>query len=174
MVYISKRHVLYGAMDPLLAYALAPVHLSAFYIPGGSGAFLFLSGRLAPTSYHTNKTRLAEAPFGRTDNDNGPRSKPPPHDRKRYVSTFITSRRRSPAAVGKPIFPRFKVYYLPRRRVRFEPRPLDFPEGYLHDATAYGGSEGICTNLRNPGKKAVPLASASPYSFGIALTSKDI
>ena len=55
-----------------------------------------------------------------------------------------------------------------------EPRPLDLPEGYLHDATAYGGSEGICTNLRNPGKRASPLASASPYSFGIALTSKDI
>ena len=27
----------YGAMDPLLAYALAPMHLSAFHIPRGSG-----------------------------------------------------------------------------------------------------------------------------------------
>ena len=61
-------------------------------------AFLFLSGQLAPTSYHTNKTRLAKAPFGRADDDNGPGSEPPPHDRKRYVSTFITSRRRPPTA----------------------------------------------------------------------------
>ena len=37
----------------------------------------------------------------------------------------MPSRRRPPAAVGKPIFPRFKVYYLPRRRVLAEPRPLD-------------------------------------------------
>ncbi|EJK59748.1 hypothetical protein THAOC_19992 [Thalassiosira oceanica] len=27
----------YGAMDPLLAYALAPMHLPAFYIPRGNG-----------------------------------------------------------------------------------------------------------------------------------------
>ncbi|EJK52620.1 hypothetical protein THAOC_28086, partial [Thalassiosira oceanica] len=27
----------YGAMDPLLAYVLAPMHLCAFYIPRGSG-----------------------------------------------------------------------------------------------------------------------------------------
>ena len=51
--------------------------------------------------------------------------------------------------------------------MRFEPRPLDLREGYLHDATAYGGSEGICTNLRNPGKMAVPLALASPDSFDV-------
>ncbi|EJK48996.1 hypothetical protein THAOC_32165, partial [Thalassiosira oceanica] len=70
------------------------------------------------SNYDTNKTRLDEAPFGRADDDNGPGSEPPPHDHKRYVSTFITSRRRSPAAVGKPSFPRFKVYYLPRRRVQ--------------------------------------------------------
>ena len=126
------------------------------------------------SNYDTNKTRSPRHLLAPAAMMNGPGSELPPHDRKRYVSRFITSRRRSPAAVGKPIFPRFKVYYLPRRRVRFEPRPLDLPEGYLHDATAYGGSEGICTNLRNPGKRASPLASASPYSFGIALTSKDI
>ncbi|EJK54263.1 hypothetical protein THAOC_26132, partial [Thalassiosira oceanica] len=27
----------YGAMNPLLAYTLAPMHLSAFHIPRGSG-----------------------------------------------------------------------------------------------------------------------------------------
>ncbi|EJK44699.1 hypothetical protein THAOC_36742, partial [Thalassiosira oceanica] len=27
----------YSAMDPLVAYALAPMHLAAFYIPRGSG-----------------------------------------------------------------------------------------------------------------------------------------
>ena len=126
------------------------------------------------SNYDTKKTRLAEAPFGRTDDDNGPGSEPPPRNRFGIATAFMPSRRRSLAAPGKPSIPRSKVYYLPRRRVRFEPRPLDFPGGYLHDATAYGGSEGICTNLRNPGKKAVPLAPASPYSFGIALKSKDI
>ena len=144
-------------MDPLLAWG-----------------FFFLTALLAITSYDTNKTRLDEAPFGRPDDDNGPGSEPPQRNRFGIATAFMPSRRRSPAAPGKPIFPRLKVYYLPRRRVRFEPRPLDFVEGYLHDATAYGGSEGICTNLRNPGKRASPLASASPYSFGIALTSKDI
>ncbi|EJK71113.1 hypothetical protein THAOC_07478 [Thalassiosira oceanica] len=80
------------------------------------------------SNYDTNKTHLDEAPFGRADDDYGPGSEPPPHDRKRYVSTFMLSRRRPPAAVGKPSFPRFKVYYLPRRRVLAEPRPLDFPD----------------------------------------------
>ncbi|EJK56546.1 hypothetical protein THAOC_23546 [Thalassiosira oceanica] len=83
---------------------------------------------LAITSYHTNKTRLAEAPFGPVGDDNGPGSEPPPRNCIGIVTAFmpsLPSRRRSPAAVGKPSFPRFKVYYLPRRRVRFEPRPLD-------------------------------------------------
>ncbi|EJK48348.1 hypothetical protein THAOC_32865 [Thalassiosira oceanica] len=96
---------------------------------------------LTNSNYDTNKTQLDEAPFGRADDDNGPGSEPPPHDRLRYVSAFMPSRRRSPAAVGKPSFPRFKVYYLPRRRVRFEPRPLDLRRRLLHDATAYWGSE---------------------------------
>ncbi|EJK59861.1 hypothetical protein THAOC_19867, partial [Thalassiosira oceanica] len=104
----------------------------------GSGAFLFLSVPFRDTldsNYDTNKTQLDEAPFGRADDDYGPGSEPPPHDRLRYVSTFMPSRRRPPAAVGKPSFPRFKVYYLPRRRVRFEPRPLDFRERDLPNAT---------------------------------------
>ena len=119
------------------------------------------------SNYDTNKTRSPRHLLAPAAMMNGPGSELPPHDRKRYVSTFITSRRRSPAAVGKPIFPRFKVYYLPRRRVRFEPRPLDFVEGYLHDATAYGGSEGICTNLRKPRIGASTLALASPDSFDV-------
>ncbi|EJK57273.1 hypothetical protein THAOC_22702, partial [Thalassiosira oceanica] len=46
----------------------------------GRGLF-FLTGRLAPTSYHTNETRLAEAPFGLVGDDNGPRSEPLPRNR---------------------------------------------------------------------------------------------
>ncbi|EJK55511.1 hypothetical protein THAOC_24755 [Thalassiosira oceanica] len=93
------------------------------------------------SNYDTNKTRLAEAASGPDGDDNEPGSEPPPHDRFRYVSTFTPSRRRSQAAVGKPSFPRFKVYYLPRRCVRFEPRPLDFPDLLLHDKRTYGRSE---------------------------------
>ncbi|EJK57156.1 hypothetical protein THAOC_22832, partial [Thalassiosira oceanica] len=44
----------------------------------------FLTAPLAITSYHTNKTRLAEAPFGHVGDDNGPGSEPPQHDRLRY------------------------------------------------------------------------------------------
>ncbi|EJK52567.1 hypothetical protein THAOC_28143, partial [Thalassiosira oceanica] len=111
-------------------------------------AFLFLSVPFRDTldsNYDTNKTQLDEAPFGRADDDYGPGSEPPPHDRLRYVSTFMPSRRRPPAAVGKPSFPRFKVYYLLRRRVRFEPRPLDFRERDLPNATAYGDPKASTT-----------------------------
>ena len=79
----------------------------------------FLSGRLAPTSYHTNKTRLAEAPFGPVGDDNGPGSEPPPRNRIGIVTAFVPSRRRPPAAPGKPSFPYFKADYLPRRREQF-------------------------------------------------------
>ncbi|EJK55340.1 hypothetical protein THAOC_24936 [Thalassiosira oceanica] len=123
-------------------------------------SFLFLSGRLALSSYHTNKTRLAEAPFGPFGDDNGPGSEPLPRNHLRYDETLMPSRRGSLAAVGKPCFPRFKVYYLPRRRVRFEPRPLDLRERDLPNATAYGGSDGIYNNLRNPRNDAICLASA--------------
>ncbi|EJK51817.1 hypothetical protein THAOC_28978 [Thalassiosira oceanica] len=114
----------------------------------GPWAFFFLTAPLAITSYHTNKTRLAEAPFGPVgdDNgpvsepaphdrlrakqhraeaapgpdgdDNGPGSEPPPHGRFRYVSTFVTSRRRPPAAVGKPSFTYFPVDCLPHDVLR--------------------------------------------------------
>ncbi|EJK67027.1 hypothetical protein THAOC_11987 [Thalassiosira oceanica] len=97
-------------------------------------AFLFLSGRFAPTSYHTNKTSLAEAPFGPVGDDNGPGSEPPPHDRLRY--TFMPGRRRPPAAVGKPSFAYFPVDYLPHDVWRPD-EPTDFRERYLLDATPY-------------------------------------
>ncbi|EJK57906.1 hypothetical protein THAOC_22010 [Thalassiosira oceanica] len=44
----------------------------------------------------------------------------------------------------------------------------------LHDARAYGRSEDHGWNKRNHRNRAVPLAPASPYSFGVALRSKDI
>ncbi|EJK45431.1 hypothetical protein THAOC_35955, partial [Thalassiosira oceanica] len=52
-------------------------------------AFFFLTALLAIISYHTNKTRLAEAPFGPVGDDNGPGSEPPPHDRLRYVNQDV-------------------------------------------------------------------------------------
>ncbi|EJK57421.1 hypothetical protein THAOC_22536 [Thalassiosira oceanica] len=82
--------------------------------------------------------------------DNGPGSEPPPRNRIGIATAFVPSRRRSPAAVGKPSFPRFKVYYLPRRRVQVRAEPTDLRHRLLHDATAYGRSEDICTNLRKP------------------------
>ena len=113
-------------------------------------AFFFLTAPLTITSYHTNKTSLAEAPFGPGGDDNGPGSEPPPRNRIGIATAIVPSRRRPPADPGKPSFPRFKVYYLPRRRVRFEPRPLDLRQGDLHDEKAYGRSEDICTNIRKP------------------------
>ncbi|EJK77565.1 hypothetical protein THAOC_00595, partial [Thalassiosira oceanica] len=85
----------------------------------GFGAFLFLSGRLALSSYHTNNTRLAEAPFAPFGDDNGPGSEPPPRNRIGIAMALMPSRRRSPAARGKQSFPYFKADYLPRRREQF-------------------------------------------------------
>ncbi|EJK59959.1 hypothetical protein THAOC_19766 [Thalassiosira oceanica] len=84
-----------------------------------SGGFFFLTVLLAITSYHTNKTRLAEAPFGLVGDDKGPGSEPPPRNRIGITTAFMPSRRRSPAAPGKPSFPYFKADYLPRRREQF-------------------------------------------------------
>ncbi|EJK71877.1 hypothetical protein THAOC_06642 [Thalassiosira oceanica] len=66
-----------------------------------------------------NKTRLAEAPFGLVGDDNGPGSEPPPRNRIGIATAFMPSRRRSPAAPGKPSFPYFKADNLPRRREQF-------------------------------------------------------
>ncbi|EJK69661.1 hypothetical protein THAOC_09059 [Thalassiosira oceanica] len=76
-------------------------------------------------AYDTNKTCRAEAPFGPAGDDNRRRYEPPPWDRIGLATAVVPSRRRPPAALGKPSFPCFKVYYLPRRRMRFEPSPLD-------------------------------------------------
>ncbi|EJK77227.1 hypothetical protein THAOC_00953, partial [Thalassiosira oceanica] len=88
-----------------------------------SNAFMGLSfpecGRLVLSSHHTNKTRLAEAPFGPFGDDNGPGSEPPPRNRIGIAMAFMPSRRRSPAAHGKQSFPYFKADYLPRRREQF-------------------------------------------------------
>ncbi|EJK45903.1 hypothetical protein THAOC_35461, partial [Thalassiosira oceanica] len=78
-------------------------------------------GGSRPLAYDTNKTRRAEAPFGPAGDDNGRRYEPPPQDRIGLVTAFMPSRRRLPAAPGKPSFPYFKVYYLPRRCVLAEP-----------------------------------------------------
>ena len=59
------------------------------------------------------QTTRAEAASGPDGDDTGPGSEPPPHNRFRCVSTFVTSRRRPPAAVGKPSFACFPVDYLP-------------------------------------------------------------
>ena len=103
---------------------------------------------------------------------NGPGSEPPPRNRFGIATAFMPSRRRSLAAPGKPSIPRFKVYYLPQRRVRFKPRPLDFLEGDLPNATAYGGTEDIYNSLWNPRIGAVCLASAKTDSFHIVLLSQ--
>ncbi|EJK69059.1 hypothetical protein THAOC_09722, partial [Thalassiosira oceanica] len=78
-------------------------------------------GGSRPLAYDTNKTRRAEAPFGPAGDGNGRRYEPPPRDRIGLVTAFMPSRRRLPAAPGKPSFPYFKVYYLPRRCVLAEP-----------------------------------------------------
>ncbi|EJK68008.1 hypothetical protein THAOC_10865 [Thalassiosira oceanica] len=81
----------YLAMDPLLAYTLAHSHLG----------FFFLSAPLAITSYHTNKTRLAEAPFGPAGDDNGPGSEPPPHD-DMIASAMSRRSRRAAGGLRRP------------------------------------------------------------------------
>ncbi|EJK55944.1 hypothetical protein THAOC_24256 [Thalassiosira oceanica] len=90
--------------------------------------------------------------------DNGPGSEPPPHGRFRYVSTFVTSRRRPPAAVGKPIFTYFPVDCLPHDVLRPD-EPTDLRERYLLDATPYERSEDIGITLRNPRNDAIPLTT---------------
>ncbi|EJK52101.1 hypothetical protein THAOC_28665, partial [Thalassiosira oceanica] len=104
----------------------SPIQISGqkkvWMVPDGWRAFLFLSGRLVLSSYHTNKTRLAEAPSGPFGDDNWPGSEPPPRNRIGIAMAFMPSRRRSPAARGKQSFPYFKADYLPRRREHKQPR----------------------------------------------------
>ncbi|EJK63843.1 hypothetical protein THAOC_15481 [Thalassiosira oceanica] len=94
------------------------------------------------------KQHRAEAASGPDGDDNGPGSEPPPHCRFRYVSTFVTSRRRPPAAVGKPSFTYFPVDCLPHDVLRPD-EPTDLREGDLPDATSYERSEDIGPNRRN-------------------------
>ena len=117
------------------------------------------------------QTTRAEAASGPDGDDNGPGSEPPPHNRFRYVSTFVTSRRRPPAAVGKPSFACFPVDYLPHDVWRPD-EPTNFRERDLLDATPYERSEDIGLTLRNPRNNAIRLASPEIDSFDIILLTK--
>ncbi|EJK44972.1 hypothetical protein THAOC_36446 [Thalassiosira oceanica] len=123
------------------------------------------------TTIRAKHTSTRHLPFGPADDDNGPGSEPPPHNRKRYVSTFITSRWRSPAAVGKPSFAYFPVDYLPHDLWRPD-EPTDLREGDLPDATSYERSEDVRPNRRNPRIGAVCLASAKTDCFDFILHSQ--
>ncbi|EJK55458.1 hypothetical protein THAOC_24811, partial [Thalassiosira oceanica] len=100
------------ALDPFPVGTLVHSCLATLPIPiEGREALrgLFFPERATRDHFLPYKeTRLAEAPFGPVGDDNGPGLEPPPHIRKRYVSTFTTSRRWPPAALGKPSFSRFK------------------------------------------------------------------
>ncbi|EJK68895.1 hypothetical protein THAOC_09892 [Thalassiosira oceanica] len=63
--------------------------------------------------------------------------------------TFMPSRRRPPAAVGKPSFAYFPVDYLPDDVWRPD-EPTDLRERNLPNATSYEKSEDTLTNRRNP------------------------
>ncbi|EJK56856.1 hypothetical protein THAOC_23171, partial [Thalassiosira oceanica] len=117
------------------------------------------------------KQHRAEAAPGPDGDDNGPGSEPPPHGRFRYVSTFVMSRRRPPAAVGKPSFTYFPVDCLPHDVLRPD-EPTDLREGDLPDATSYERSEDIGLNRRKPRIGAVYPALAKTDSFNIVLPSQ--
>lgn len=117
------------------------------------------------------QTTRAEAASGPDGDDNGPGSEPPPHNRFRCVLTFVTSRRRPPAAVGKPSFACFSVDYLPHDVWRPD-EPTNLRERNLPDATSYERSEDIGPNRRNPRNQVVRLASAKTDSFDIILPSQ--
>ncbi|EJK70337.1 hypothetical protein THAOC_08310 [Thalassiosira oceanica] len=54
-------------------------------------AFFSQTALLAITSYHTNKTRLTEAPAGPVGGDNGPGSEPPPHQLHHMIASGISA-----------------------------------------------------------------------------------
>ncbi|EJK73779.1 hypothetical protein THAOC_04579 [Thalassiosira oceanica] len=97
------------------------------------------------------KFELCEVPSetasGPDGDDNGPGSEPPPHDQ-----TFMPSRRRPPAAVGKPSFAYFPVDYLPDDVCQPD-EPTDLREQNLPNATSYEKPEYTLTNRRNPGNR---------------------
>ncbi|EJK55829.1 hypothetical protein THAOC_24390 [Thalassiosira oceanica] len=83
----------------------------------------------------------------------------------------MPSRRRPPAAVGKPSFAYFPVDYLPHDVWRPD-EPTDLRDGDLPDATPYERSEDIGPNCRKPRIGAVYLALAKTDSFNIVLPSQ--
>ncbi|EJK61073.1 hypothetical protein THAOC_18493 [Thalassiosira oceanica] len=125
---------------------------------------LFFSDRATRDHFlpydHTNKTRLAEAPFGLVGDDNGPGSEPPPRNRIGIATAFMPSRRRSPAAPGKPSFPYFKADYLPRRRVRFEPSQRSFDIDYSMMRGRIGDPKASTPISGNRGRSKQPRADA--------------
>ena len=127
------------------------------------------AARALLTTYdYTDKTHIAEAPLGLKSDDNGPGSEPPPHDRFRYVQSSMPSRRRPPAAVGKPPFAYFSVDYLSDYVWRPD-EPLDLRDGFLHKATSYERSKDNVINHRNPRSCYIPSASAKIELFHIIL-----
>ncbi|EJK68055.1 hypothetical protein THAOC_10810 [Thalassiosira oceanica] len=103
----------------------------AFSFPEWAARALFLP--------YENKTRLAEAPFGPFGDDNGPGSEPPPRNRIGIAMAFMPSRRRSPAAPGKPSFPYFKADYISTSTTRASKQPrADAPFGRADDDNGPG------------------------------------
>ncbi|EJK50051.1 hypothetical protein THAOC_31019, partial [Thalassiosira oceanica] len=110
-----EQHI--GSISSLAAQPASPI--SAFEItrrrlkvappsapPSRAEAASIRLGPLRTTAHRrTPKLSLAEAPFGLVGDDNGPGSEPPPRNRIGIATAFVPSRRRSPAAPGKPSFP---------------------------------------------------------------------
>ncbi|EJK57625.1 hypothetical protein THAOC_22309, partial [Thalassiosira oceanica] len=82
--------------------------------------------------------------------------------------TFMPSRRRPPAAVGKPSFAYFSVDYLLDDVCRPD-EPTDFPDLFLLDATSHERSEDHGPNRWNLRNRAVCLASTEMEFFDIVL-----
>ena len=121
--------------------------------------FFFLTAPLAITSYHTNKTRLAEAPFGPGGDDNGPGLEPPPQNRIGIVMALC----RAAGGLRQPpesrAFPTSKLTIYLDDASSFEPsqQTSDIDYSMMHDARTYRRSGGICTvctNLWKPEKSA--------------------
>ncbi|EJK52698.1 hypothetical protein THAOC_28000, partial [Thalassiosira oceanica] len=82
--------------------------------------------------------------------------------------TFMPSRSRPPAAVGKPSFAYFSVDCLLDDVCRPD-KPTDFPDLFLLDATPHERSEDHGPNRRNLRNRAVCLVSMEMEFFDIFL-----
>ncbi|EJK65761.1 hypothetical protein THAOC_13349 [Thalassiosira oceanica] len=173
--YLPRRRVRFEPR-PLDFRERDLTNATAYGEPKASATISGIRGRMPSPSRrhrHRAKQHRAEAAPGPDGDDNGPGSEPPPHGRFRYVSTFVTSRRRPPAAVGKPSFAYFPVDYLPHDVLRPD-EPTDLREreiSPLH-ATSYERSEDIGPKRRKQRIGAVYPASAKTDSFNIVLPSQ--